>query len=96
MVEIKMKELALKEEKLRMEQQKLEIDAHSQGQDVQMRWQELEAKRQEAAAMLQEMELRYLAEASRTASNEQIAHADNLVRLLTHANKQETKTKDNK
>lgn len=88
MIEIKMKELALQEQKLKMEQEKLEIEAHAKGVDVQIKWQELEAKRSEAAAQLQEMELRYLAEAQRTASTEQIAHADNLVRLLTHANKQ--------
>ncbi len=88
MLEIKMKEMALKEQQLQMEQEKLQIEAHSKGVDVQLKWQELEAKRQSAAAELQEMELKYLAEAQRTQSNEQIAHADNLVRLLTHAHSQ--------
>ena len=87
MIEIKMKEVALQEEKLRMEQQRLEMDAHAKGQDIQMQWQELEEKRMAAAAKLQEMELRYLAETQRTASDEQIAHANNLVSLLTHAAK---------
>lgn len=89
MIMIKMKELELKQQSLQMEQQRLEMDAQEKGQDIQMRWQELEAKRQEAAAQLQEMELRYLAEAQRTASQEQIAHADNLVKLLTAAHKQQ-------
>jgi uncharacterized Zn finger protein len=93
MIEIKMKELALKEQQLKMEQEKLGIEAHAKGQDVQMKWQELEAKRQEAAAQLQEMELKYMAEMQRTQTDEQIAHANNLVRLLTHANKQPTGVK---
>jgi hypothetical protein len=87
MLELKMKELALQEQKLQMDQEKLQIEAHSKGVDIQLKWQELEEKRQAAAAGLQEMELRYLAEAQRTASQEQIAHADNLVSLLTHAHK---------
>jgi hypothetical protein len=89
MIQIKMQELQLKQQQLQMEQQRLQMDAHEKDQDIQMRWQELEAKKQEAAAELQEMELRYLAETQRTASNEQIAHADNLVKLLTAAHKQQ-------
>ena len=89
MIQIKMQELQLKQQQLQMEQKRLEMDAHEKGQDIQMRWQELEAKKQESAAELQEMELRYLAESQRTASQEQIAHADNLVKLLTAAHKQQ-------
>jgi hypothetical protein len=89
MIQIKMQELQLKQQQLQMEQQRLQMDAHEKDQDIQMRWQELEAKKQEAAAELQEMELRYLAETQRTSSNEQIAHADNLVKLLTAAHKQQ-------
>jgi len=93
MIQIKMQELQLKQQQLQMEQQRLQMDAQEKGQDIQMRWQELEAKKQEAAAQLQEMELRYLAEAQRTASQEQIAHANNLVKILT-AKHDKPKAKD--
>ena len=89
MIMVKMKELELKQQQLQMEQQKLQMDAEEKGHDIQMRWQELEGKKQEAAAQLQEMELRYLAETQRTASAEQIAHANNLVKLLTATHKQQ-------
>ena len=90
MIQIKMQELQLKQQQLQMEQQKLQMDAQEKGQDIQMRWQEIEAKKQEAAAELQEMELRYLAESQRTASQEQIAHANNLVKILTAKHEQPT------
>ena len=88
MIQIKMQELQLKQQQLQMEQQRLQLDAQEKGQDIQMRWQEIEAKKQEAAAELQEMELRYLSESQRNASNEQIAHANNLVKLLTAKHEQ--------
>jgi hypothetical protein len=53
-----------------------------------MKWQEIEERRQQAAAELQGKILEFIAENQRTKSNEQMAHADNLVKLLTHANKQ--------
>ena len=92
MLQVKMQELQIKQQQLQLQQQKLEQEAKESGMNIQLKWQELEAKKQEAAAMLQEMELRYLSEAERTASNEQISHADNLVRLLTHGASLDHKT----
>ena len=93
MVAIKMQELQLKQQQLAQQQQKLQMDANKTEQEIVIRWQELEGQKQQAAAELQEMELRYTAEAQRNASNEQISHADNLVKLLTHAHTVSSKNK---
>jgi len=52
--------------------------------EAQFKIQELETERLETAGRLQEQELRYLSETERTQSNQAIAHADNLVKILTH------------
>jgi len=90
MIMIKMQEVKIKQQALELEQEKLQMEAHEKGQDIQMKWGEIEAKKQAAAAELQEMELKYLAEMHRTVSDEQIAHANNLVKLLTHKQKEKT------
>jgi hypothetical protein len=71
------KEIQLKEEEIRLKQQKILMDA-------QVALQKLETEKLEVAGGIQEQELRYLAETQRTQSDESIAHADNLVRILTH------------
>jgi hypothetical protein len=81
---VKMQELQVKQQELQIEQQKLASNTQISQEEIEIKWQELETKKAVAAAQLQQMELRYMAEAERTQSNEQIAHADNLVRLLTH------------
>jgi len=87
MVMAKMQELQLKEKKLQQDQERLQLDSHKTQQEIAMKWEEIQAQREEAAAELQEMILRYNAEAERTQSQEQMAHANNLVKLLTHAHK---------
>ncbi len=84
MLMVKMQELQIKKQDLEMQQQKLQADAQLSQGELEIKWQELETKKAVAAAQLQQMELRYMSEAERTQSNEQIAHADNLVKLLTH------------
>ncbi len=91
MVQAKMQELQFKQQELQMQQEKLQMDAQAKSQDIQLKWQELEMKRQTAAAQLQEMELRYIAETQRSESDQSIAHANNLVQLLTHASTLEAK-----
>lgn len=76
-MQMQQKELQLKEEELRLKQQKILMDA-------QVALQKLETEKLEVAGGIQEQELRYLAETQRTQSDESIAHADNLVRILTH------------
>jgi hypothetical protein len=71
------KELELKEQELELKKQQIIMDA-------QFKIQELETERLETAGKLKEQELRYMAETQRTDSDAQIAHADNLVKILTH------------
>jgi hypothetical protein len=74
---IQQKEIQLKEEEIKLKQQKIIMDA-------QVALQKLETEKMVVAGDIQEQELRYLAETQRTQSDESIAHADNLVRILTH------------
>lgn len=76
-MQMQAKEIQLKEEEIRLKQQKILMDA-------QVALQKLETEKLEVAGGIQEQELRYLAETQRTQSDESIAHADNLVRILTH------------
>jgi len=71
------KEIQLKEEEIKLKQQKIIMDA-------QVALQKLETEKIEVAGGIQEQELRYLAETQRTQSDEAIAHAENLVKILTH------------
>ena len=96
MIMIKMQELQLKQQELQMEQQKLQSDADISKGELKIKFEELEAKKAVAAAQLQEMELRYMSESERTQSNEQISHADNLVKILTHGATLNHKLKEEK
>jgi len=73
----KQKELELKDKEIQLKQQEII-------QEAQFKIQELETKRLEVAGKLQEQELRYEAEMQRTEADSNIAHADNLVKILTH------------
>lgn len=77
MAESKMKEADVKMAKLQDEKQKSMME-------FQQKEHALEIERLEAAAGLQEQELRYMAETKKTQSDENIAHANNLVKILTH------------
>jgi len=76
-MQIKQKQIELKEQEIELKKQQIVMEA-------QFKIQELETERMEAAGKLQEQELRYAAETQRTQSDQQIAHADNLVKILTH------------
>ncbi len=73
----KAKEIQLKEQELQIKKQEIIMEA-------QFKIQELETERLESAGKIKEQELRYMAETQRTESDAQIAHADNLVKILTH------------
>ena len=76
-MQMQQKEIQLKEEEIRLKQQKILMDA-------QVALQKLETEKLVVAGDIQEQELRYLAETQRTQSDESIAHAENLVKILTH------------
>ncbi len=66
------------------EKQKLMMTAHKDAAEYQIEMQRLETEKMEAAAQLQEQVLRYQAEMNKTQSDQNIAHANNLVKILTH------------
>jgi hypothetical protein len=75
--QFKQQEMALKAKEIELKEKEIIMEA-------QFKLQQLETEKMEAAAKLQEQELRYSAETQRTQSDVQIAHADNLVKILTH------------
>ena len=75
--QFKQQELALKAKEIELKEKEIMMEA-------QFKLQQLQTEKMEAAAKLQEQELRYSAETQRTQSDQQIAHADNLVKILTH------------
>lgn len=79
-LQLKMKDLALKEKDLMLKAQK-------QQDELQLEMQRLEADRAEVAAGMQKDEMTYLQETHRTNTDAEIAHYDNLTKLLT-TNKQ--------
>ncbi len=85
-MELKQKEVEIKEMDIKLKEQKIILDA-------QIALQKLETERMEAASEVQEQELRYMAETERTQSDAAIAHADNLVKILTHKMSTDSKTK---
>lgn len=64
--------------------QKLMLDAQKNHADYQIELQRLETEKLEAAAQLEEQVLRYQAEMHKTNTDENIAHANNMVKILTH------------
>lgn len=76
-MQFKAKEIELKEQEIALKQQKIIMDA-------QIALEKLEAEKVEVAGQIEEQKLRYLAETERNQSDQAIAHADNLVKILTH------------
>lgn len=69
-IQVKVQELQLKEKEMQAE---IEIERMK-----------LEIAQMELAGNVEEQRMRYLAETDRTASDNAIAHADNMVKILTH------------
>jgi len=72
----KMKELELKEQELQLKAEKQQVETTRE-------LEKLKTERLQIASGLQEQEMRYAAETHRTNTDEQIAHADNLMKILT-------------
>lgn len=77
------KELQIQEQEIQIKQQEIELKYQQAQMEMQMQMQKLETERLEVAAKLEEQKLRYLAETDRTRSDNAIAHADNMTRILT-------------
>lgn len=73
-----------KEAELMLKEKELMRKTQEMNQKAMNDMQKLEFERLEAAAQLQEQEMRYQAEMNKTTTDLNIAHANNLIKLLTH------------
>ena len=73
-----------KEAELMLKQKELMRKTQEMNMKMSNEMQKLETERLEAAAQLQEQEMRYQAEMNKTSADLNIAHANNLIKLLTH------------
>lgn len=83
-VMLQIQEMKIKEKDLELKQQKMEMDNEQSHQHNYLQIEELKQKRLENATKLQEQLLRYEGEMKRMGADMDIAHAANLVNLLTH------------
>lgn len=80
-------EAQYKQQQIELKKQEIQIKMKEQEIKTQTTMMELEMKRLELVTELEEQKLRYLAETDRTHSDNAIAHADNITKLLTARNK---------
>lgn len=78
--------LILKMQELQLKQAQLQQKSQKDGLDYQVELQQIENQKLEIAGQVQEQILRYQAEMQRTETDHQIAHAQNIVELLTRPN----------
>ena len=94
-VMIKMQALQLQQQKqqfdmqskmqeMKFKEQELILQSQQSGHDNSVAIQKLETERLEAAAKLKDQQLRFQAEMAKISGDLQTAHADNLVKILTH------------
>lgn len=69
---------------LQIKQQELVLKQKQAQSDFEIEQMKLEIAKLELAGSVQEAEMRYMSETNRTQSDQEIAHADNLVKILTH------------
>lgn len=69
---------------IQIKQQELALKQKQMEADIEIERMKLEIAQMELAGNIEEQRMRYLAETDRTESDKAIAHADNLVKILTH------------
>jgi hypothetical protein len=79
-----MMEAKQKEAELILREKELIRKTQETNQKMMHEMQRLETERLEAAAQLQQQEMRYMAEMNKTSADLNIAHANNLIKILTH------------
>lgn len=72
-----------KQEEIEIKKQELQLKMQEAQAKNELKMMELEMKKLEVAGELEEQKLRYLAETDRTHSDNAIAHADNITKILT-------------
>lgn len=73
-----------KQAQIQMKVQELAIKEKEMQADIEIERMKLEIAQMELAGSIEEQRMRYLAEQNRTESDSAIAHADNLVKIMTH------------
>lgn len=69
---------------IQIKQQELALKQKQAQADIEMEQMKLEIAKLELAGSIEESKMRFMAETHRTQSDKDIAHADNLVKILTH------------
>lgn len=69
---------------LQLKVQELQLKAKESQAEIELEKMKLEIAKLELAGSIEESKMRFMAEAHRTNSDKTIAHADNLVKILTH------------
>lgn len=78
-----------KEAELMMKEKEIMRKSQEMNQKMMNELKQLETERLEAAATLQEQEMRYSAEMNKVSADLNIAHANNLIKILTHQPKEQ-------
>ena len=86
-------EAQYKQKQLEIKEQELQLKAQQMQVDLEIEHEKLQAEKIKVIGEIEESKMRFLAETQRTESDESIAHANNLVKMLTHNIKVE-KTKE--
>jgi len=77
-------EAQFKQAELELKKQELQLKAQQMQIDLEIERQKLQAEEIAVMGEIEESKMRYMAETERTQSDHAIAHADNLVKILTH------------
>lgn len=77
-------QIQIKQQEIELKKHSLMLQAQKQTADIKLEEQKLEAERQELAVELEKHKLDYLGEANRAQDDKEIAHANNLAKILTH------------
>lgn len=77
-------DMQFKQAQIQIKQRELELKEQEMRAEIEIEKMKLEIAQMELAGSVEEQRIRYLAESERTQSDNAIAHADNLVKILTH------------
>lgn len=77
-------EAQFKQQELEIKKQELALKAHQMQIDLEIERQKLQAEEMQVMGEIEESKMRFMAETNRTESDASIAHANNLVKILTH------------
>jgi len=86
-------EAQFKQAQLDIKKQELALKAQQMQIDLEIEHQKLQAEEMQVMGEIEEGKMRFMAETGRTESDEAIAHANNLVKILTHKVSESSKRK---